>query len=309
MQSENEILQKFKQFDYLNTPDNLIKILVSYIKPSFLFQSNILTPIQLGKSVENSISKEGCLNKTDLSWLHQNCAFNDDFNNGISQYNRRIGFLTGTYWAYHNYDKLGNPEYFGSFGYRKFLTPSFLSAIHAFDIILPHKQQLSIITNKQHFINCHTENLYISLYSNFQKNYPQMLSSFDEYLNLKEGYYHELYVMKKAIFFEFCEWIFPLLFSCLSDTNCHKIYDKKDIITLTNSYYMNDQRDIAFIMEIYTGFFCYNLCQNPKIHVHETNIKVFQMQKDFNLLLQKMRTKTLLSLTDKNNINTNESKL
>ena len=48
--TELKLLNDYKEYDYLNTNRQtpLIKILVSYIKPSFLFKSDILTPIHLG---------------------------------------------------------------------------------------------------------------------------------------------------------------------------------------------------------------------------------------------------------------------
>ena len=138
-ETEEKIINTFrsyKKYDDLNQNKSSIKILVSYIKPSFLFKSNILTPIHLGKTVERDSSKDGAQSQSDIEWLHQNCEFNDDFEGGISQYNRRVGFLTGTYWAWKNYEKLGNPDYFGSFGYRRLLNPDFLDDIGGGNMML-----------------------------------------------------------------------------------------------------------------------------------------------------------------------------
>ena len=125
---EEQLLNEYKKYDYLNQEKNnpLVKIFVSYIKPSFLFKSEILTPIHLGRAVEKENSKDGKITEEDINWLHENCIGDDDFEGNISHVNRRVGFLTGTYWAWKNYEKLGNPEYFGSFGYRRFLQPIFL---------------------------------------------------------------------------------------------------------------------------------------------------------------------------------------
>ena len=53
------LLDEYKKYDNVNEnrTNPLIKILVSYIKPSFLFKSEILTPIHLGRAVERDNSK------------------------------------------------------------------------------------------------------------------------------------------------------------------------------------------------------------------------------------------------------------
>ena len=56
-----------------------IKILVNYIKPSFLFKTNILTPIHLGRSIAKDPSKDGTITQDDLKWLYDNCIGDDDF--------------------------------------------------------------------------------------------------------------------------------------------------------------------------------------------------------------------------------------
>src|SRR5574344_637512 len=123
-----DLLNEYKRYDYLgeSSLSPLVKIFVSYIKPSFLFKSTILIPIHLGRAVEKEASKDGVMSDADIEWLHKNCIGDNDFEGNISKLNRRVGFFTGTYWAWKNYEKLGNPKYFGSFGYRKLLEPSFL---------------------------------------------------------------------------------------------------------------------------------------------------------------------------------------
>lgn len=109
--NEQELLYEYKQYDGINNNKPLVKILVSYIKPSFLFKSEILTPIHLGRAVERDTSKDGVISDEDIKWLHENCIGDDDFEGNISSVNRRVGLFTGTYWAYKNYEKLGNPVF------------------------------------------------------------------------------------------------------------------------------------------------------------------------------------------------------
>ena len=65
--NEQELLYEYKQYDGINNNKPLVKILVSYIKPSFLFKSEILTPIHLGRAVERDTSKDGVISDEDIN--------------------------------------------------------------------------------------------------------------------------------------------------------------------------------------------------------------------------------------------------
>lgn len=266
MSEEQKLLDNYIDYDTLNKEyvSPLVKILVSYIKPSFLFKSEILTPIHLGRAVENIKSKDGVQSDENLKWLHENCEFSDNFVGGLSQYNRRIGFLTGTYWAWKNYNLLGNPEYFGSFGYRRLLKPDFLKDLNKYDLIVPKIKDFKIETIKDQFINYHGKQLYDHVIGVFSKIYPGEYKYLDTYLNLTSGYFDEIYVMHKDIFFEFCNWIFPLLFEFL------KIPQRTD---------SKDSRDIAFIMERLTGYFLYRLTLRNDINYKQEGVVITEEMK------------------------------
>ena len=275
MTSSQEMLEEYKKYDFLNkgqTP--LIKILVSYIKPTTLFKSDILVPIHLGRSVEKEQSKDGVQSDENLVWLHKNCIGDNDFEENISHTNRRVGFLTGTYWAWKNYDKLGNPAYFGSFGYRRLFKPDFLEKLTDYDLVLPHKKDLSPLTLERQMSFYHGKKLYNLLLEVFDKIYPQEISSLQQYLSRKEGYFDEIYVMKKEVFFAFCEWIFPLLFACL----------EHDPIELPDA----DLRDIGFIIERITGYYCNKVKKSLRVLEAQTciteNLEVNKKISIFSLL-------------------------
>ena len=239
-----------------------IKILVNYIKPSFLFKTNILTPIHLGRSIAKDPSKDGTITQDDLKWLYDNCIGDDNFNENISYTNRRVGFLTGTYWAYKNYDKLGNPEYFGSFGYRRLLDYDCLRNLEQYDLILPKKKDFKFESLKSQFISHHNQKLYDMAIKVFAKVHNNELSELKKYFEGTKGYFDELYIIKKDLFFIFCNWIFPLLFE----------YLKEPQIILNN----NDYRDIGFIMERICGYYFDKLTKSDKIKYLETNVIITQ---------------------------------
>lgn len=241
----NNLLQSYEK-------EKSLKVLVSYIKPSFLFKTNILTPIHLGRAISSN------------EWLIKNCIGDNDFDGNISHTNRRVGFLTGTYWAWKNYEKLGNPDYFGSFGYRKLFDPICLENLEDYDLILPQKRDLGLFTNKKMYENAHANKMY------------EILKD-EEYLNLNYGYYHEIYIMKKELFFGFCEWIFPILFKLL-ETPEFKVNPEK--LSMYNAIYTEDKRDIGFLMELFTGAYLYRLTKKykykevPIIMTEEDKIRV-----------------------------------
>ena len=96
-----------------------IKILVAFHKPYKSLKNNILTPIHVGRDIAFEKSKDGVISKEDYDWLIENCI-GDNTGDNISSLNRYFCEMTALYWAWKNYDKLGNPEYIGLMHYRTY---------------------------------------------------------------------------------------------------------------------------------------------------------------------------------------------
>ena len=86
-----------------------LKILVGYHKPAKLYKSEEFIPIHLGRVLASEALKEGRMSKADYQWLTDN-MMGDDTGDNISHLNKTFAELTGIYWAWKNYDKLGNPD-------------------------------------------------------------------------------------------------------------------------------------------------------------------------------------------------------
>ena len=300
---KNYILDFYKQYDYLNKNKNLVKILVSYIKPSFLFKSEILTPIHLGRTVERESSKDGSVTEDEIKWLHENCIGDDDFDGNISNLNRRVGFFTGTYWAWKNYQKLGNPEYFGSFGYRRLLFPAFLNNIEQYDLILPDKKYFDEMLKTQ-IVNCHGQTLYDAMIDSVKNIYPNELKKVTEYFNGYSGYYAEIYIMKQKFFFDYCEWIYKLIeyliqkYPTLIDTKTFAFFEHEDLLKnfvgsdIINKNTKKDIRDIAFIVERLTGYYLDKMANLKNIKYKSVQViePIYKPSTSYKqLVLQKMR--------------------
>ena len=97
-----------------------VKILISYHKPAVLLKDEVLTPIHVGRALATQSSKDGSISEEDYKWMLDN-MIGDDTGDNISHLNRTLNELTAIYWAWKNYDKLGNPDYIGFMHYRRLL--------------------------------------------------------------------------------------------------------------------------------------------------------------------------------------------
>lgn len=280
----------------------IIKILVGYIQPSFLFKSDVLTPIHLGRAVEREISKDGSITDDAVKWLHENCIGDDDFDGNISSVNRRVGFLTGTYWAWKNYEKLGNPAWFGSFGYRRLLDPRFLKNLQNYDVVLPKPYICKQGSIKKQLIAHHGSNIYKIMLSALQQIHPDDVELFEKYMNRKNAYLSELYIMKKHIFFAFCEWIFPVLFYLLQiDLKEFEINEQEleAVLKCNNLTYeqfsLYHVRNIGFIIERLTGFYLYKLTHSSfnKYNSITANVIMLKTRVPFKQKMEKYKRRLM----------------
>jgi len=276
---ESELLKAYEKYDGLNADKTRpqIKILVSYIKPSFLFKSEILTPIHLGAAIESEKSKDGVPSRESLEWLHANCLRDDDFNGNISCHNRRVGFFTGTYWAWKkNYRRLGNPTFFGSFGYRKLLAPSFLESLDVVDLVVPCRETVRPSV-KEHLDTLHGSYLSKALVDVLKDVHPGEFLDFIRYFSGDSAYCHELYVMRRDLFFQYCEWVCPIIERLLRADFASKREERRDDESLFQLMFREkgEERDIAFIIERVTGYWLSARMKDPKIRGLEAPLITF----------------------------------
>lgn len=97
-----------------------VKILEAYFKPAYLLKSAILIPIHAGRAVAGDVSTYGSVSSKEIEWMYKN-TIGDDTGENVSALNRNLCEFTVQYWAWKNYDKLGNPEYIGFSQYRRHL--------------------------------------------------------------------------------------------------------------------------------------------------------------------------------------------
>lgn len=171
----------------------------------------------------------------------------DDSGDNISNLNRRLCETTALYWAWKNYDNLGNPEYIGFMHYRRFLNFSnktyqenkyglvnydrlnkqFINQtelnnckinklISKYDIVIGKAWD---VTNTKAVNNYNQVELsepfdigdYDLALEILKSKYPEFNEAINIYNKSKKGYFTNIFVMKKELFFHFSKWLFDIL--------------------------------------------------------------------------------------------------
>ena len=98
------------------TKDKNYCILTVYHKKDLLIESNIVKPIQVGKDL---LSKKKDANSVKLQKWLSDSMIGDNTGDNISSKNSYYNEMTALYWAWKNYEKLGNPKRIGLMHYRR----------------------------------------------------------------------------------------------------------------------------------------------------------------------------------------------
>lgn len=93
-----------------------LKIFVVYYKPAPLIKTEIFEPIQAGRAIANTPSRNGTFTTQQIDWLSQN-MIGDNTGENISELNRYFAEITALYWIWKN----TSSPYVGMFQYRRFL--------------------------------------------------------------------------------------------------------------------------------------------------------------------------------------------
>ncbi len=211
-----------------------IKILISCHKPTEYISNDALMPIQVGSSLGN----------TRLSGM-----LHDDEGDNISNLNHKYCELTAQYWAWKNL----NCEYYGFFHYRRYLsfadfngkfdgwgnvpikclTPAVedklgldadkvASVLQEYDVILPNKKDVWKFPHEagRDMRQLYASNGYLNpedlemMLDVIAKKCPEYLDDAKSYLKGHKTYLNNMFVMKKEIFDNYCEWLFDILTEC-----------------------------------------------------------------------------------------------
>lgn len=193
---------------------NQIKIYICYHKPSKIFSSDVFCPIHVGKA----------LSKQKLNMIGDNTGDN------ISEKNPYFCELTGLYYMWKNVDV----DNIGLFHYRRFLnfknSKGFLlnfpnnflnkynikedtinNLLNKYDVILPLKSGVNLNVYN-HYKRSHIISDLDKCISIINKKYPEMKDICSSFFNGHKMHLYNMFIMKKEIFNEYCNWLFDILF-------------------------------------------------------------------------------------------------
>jgi len=184
-----------------------IKILIATHKNFRMPKDDMYIPLHVGK--------EG---KTDLGFIGDNTGDN------ISLKNSSWSELTGLYWGWKNLDC----DYMGLVQYRRHfmlkkkregIFESILTQNEAAqlldkaDIILPQKRNYRIVTLEEHYngYDFSIPSDLVNLREAIHSISPEYDKAVNEVMSRKSGHMCNMFIMKKNLLNDFCEWEFSIL--------------------------------------------------------------------------------------------------
>ena len=203
-----------------------IKILVAAHKEAKMpTDKNLYLPIHVGAALH-----------PELRFGYQSDATGDNISLKNGSYNE----LTAIYWAWKNL----NADAIGLVHYRRLLSlnhkKSFSSVLSnheaqlllkAHAIILPKKRHYWIETNYSHYVHAHYRNPIDECRRVILDLYPDYIPFYDEVMKLRSAHMFNVFIMRKDLFDEYCQWMFSILSELEGriDTSKYDAYESRVI--------------------------------------------------------------------------------
>lgn len=191
-----------------------IKIVIATHKPYVMPEDEIYLPVQVGS--------EG---KQDIGFQRDNEGEN------ISVKNPSFCELTGLYWAWKNLqcDYLGLAHYRRHFtmmskwtlNKEKMAEEKIKDVLHTeeveklvsgYPIIVPRKRKYYIETLYSHYAHSHYAVHLDVTREIIKERHPEYLATFDAVMKQRAGYMFNMYIMRRDLSDQYCEWLFDILF-------------------------------------------------------------------------------------------------
>lgn len=157
----------------------------------------------------------------------------DDSGENISAKNPSYCELTAMYWAWKNLEAgaVGLVHYRRYFRARGAIASQedFAAALEKADAILPAKRNYFIESTYSQYAHAHHAKDLDAARSAIEKLHPRFLDAFDRTMRSTKGHRFNMFVMKRPLFDEYCEWLFGILSELEKtiDTSGYSAYDKR----------------------------------------------------------------------------------
>lgn len=253
-----------------------IQILVVNHKTSYVPDNDLLKPIQVG-AARSDKKLEGM-------------AYYDNEGDNISDRNRSYCEMTATYWAWKNLDA----DYYGLFHYRRYFSfspdqeidqlpsrayPDIESAedqigldektmrsmIEAYDMVIPRKEDMKRVANSSSIYKHYKQDHYVADLDyclNYVAQHFPDVAPFNDVLQESEGYFCNMFIMKKELFDGYCKFMFDVLDN----------FEKNNDISLYDPY---QYRVTGFLAERLTNIYIQYLQSLGKYKIKELQIAYF----------------------------------
>lgn len=244
-----------------------IKIFASAHKPVDLFESQIIQPVQVGCALRNDL----------FPW-----AWHDNDGVNISNQNAMYCELTAQYWAWKNVDA----EYYGFCHYRRYFNFSsnryeenewgeimepfigadsqkkyglddetIAKALAGYDLITTEVKDLrgfpgeanTPLEQYEAAPKLNSDDLF-HVFAILDDMHPEYSEDIKNFANGNRSCFCNMFIMKKDLFFAYCEWLFPVLDRFVSEWD-HSLCSKECLRTpghlaerLLNIYLMHGER-------------------------------------------------------------------
>lgn len=179
-----------------------LTILVASHKPDKVYADNVYTPIHVGRAISKY--------KDEMSDM-----IGDDTGDNISEKNGAYCELTAIYWAWKN---LKDVEYIGLAHYRRYFETKFTEEnideiFRSCDVILaePYLHDRYNEMKMARSLDMEDEVIFLKV---FKKLYPEYEQTLIDYLYGFKDYAYNMFVMRKDLFDEYCQFLFSILFEC-----------------------------------------------------------------------------------------------
>ena len=259
-----DAMNVIKKDDWVDQP---IKIFASAHKPVDLFDCDIIQPVQVGCALRNDL----------FPW-----AWHDNDGENISDQNAMYCELTAQYWAWKNVDA----EYYGFCHYRRYFNFSsnryeenewgeimepfigadsqkkyglddetIAKAVAGYDLITTEVKDLrgfpseanTPLEQYEAAPKLNSDDLY-HVFAILEDMHPEYSEDIKNFANGSHSCFCNMFIMKKDLFFAYCEWLFPILERFVSEWD-YSLCSKECLRTpghlaerLLNIYLMHGER-------------------------------------------------------------------
>lgn len=268
-----------------NNKNLSVKILVTYKDRHKIIKSDIITPIQTGRAIADEIFED---------------MIGDDTGENISVRNHKYNELTAQYWAWKNYDKLDNPDYIGFMHYRRHFmfddinTDEFpksylnqcefeyaddeylqhisdkniIKCLGQYDCIIPKIFDVQTLNKKnvrEQYGNVPEQKIehFDTMITIAKVLRPEYTKEIQEFITGSKQYICNMFVLPKKIFFEYCEFCFPILFEV----------ERQIEIDETNHF---SSRVLGYFGEMLFSIFMLKKLKNNQLRIKESDVSILK---------------------------------